>query len=243
MKFEKIVGFGDSWIWGDELLNPKLIDHKYAHPVIHENIEYREGNCFLGLLGKHYGVPTKNLGIPGGSLQSTMWTYLWWLENETTPLHRCAVIVGLTDPNRQTFYNPNHVAFPYDPPWNRFVHGAWIQNGGPAPDADWAHMIKLHTVLTDCSDLHKLNYRQTVLFFEGQSKYQTGPLFQFNTMFGVANTNCSTLIWPQGSLNDILIEQSNDQELFAPMKHPTEKGHMVIRDRLIKEIDCAIIAQ
>lgn len=243
MKFEKIVGFGDSWIWGDELLDPKLIGHEFAHPVFHENTEYRESNCFLGLLGKHYGVPTHNLGIPGGSLQSTIWTYLWWIEHETVPLDRCAIIVGLTDPNRQTFYNPNHVTYSNDPPWNRFVHSSWIHNGGPSPNADWMQMVKLHTVLSDCPEVHKLNYLQTVLFFEGQAKYQTGPLLQVNTMFGVTNPRCSTLIWPTGSMNDILRDQSNDSELFAPMGHPTEKGHTVIRDHLIKEIDCAIIAQ
>ena len=32
MKFKKIVGFGDSWIWGDELLDPALVNHPQAHP-------------------------------------------------------------------------------------------------------------------------------------------------------------------------------------------------------------------
>jgi len=243
MTFDKIVGFGDSWMWGDELLDPTLADHKHAHPVLMENKPYREGHCFLGQLGKHYNVPVENFGIAGGSLQSTIWTYLWWLEHETVPLDRCAVLVALTDPNRQTFYNPNHVSYAGDPPWNRFVHGAWIHSGNTSLDQDWVQMVKSHTVLTDCDRAHKLNYRQTVLFFEGQAQYQTGPLLQFNTMFDIIQINASTLLWPTQSLNHILESQSNKHELFAPMGHPNEKGHEVIRDSLIVKLDCAILAQ
>jgi len=243
MKFNKIVAFGDSWIWGDELLDPELITHEHAHPVIIENVPYREGNCFLGQLGAHYGVPTENFGIPGGSLQSTIWTYLWWREHETIPLDQCAVLVGLTDPNRQTFYNPDHVAYSNDPPWNRFVHNAWIHGGGAGPSSIWTQMVKHHMALTDCDAVHKLNYQQTVLFFEGQSRYETGPLLQFNTMFGILNMPCSTLIWPTQSLDHVLRSCANHDDLFAPQGHPNEKGHAVLRDSLIIELERAILAQ
>ena len=53
-------------MWGDELFDPNLKDIENPHPVMMENTPYRESNCFLGLLGKHYGVPTENFGIPGG---------------------------------------------------------------------------------------------------------------------------------------------------------------------------------
>ena len=243
MTFDKIVGFGDSWMWGDELLDPTLVDHEHAHPVLMENTPYREEHCFLGQLGKHYTVPVENFGIAGGSLQSTIWTYLWWLEHETVPLERCAVLIGLTDPNRQTFYNPNHVAYANDPDWNRFVHSSWIHSGNTSMSQAWVQMVKSHMVLTDCDQVHKLNYKQTVLFFEGQSHYQTGPLLQFNTMFGVLQINASTLYWPNQSLNHILESHPNKRELFAPMGHPSEKGHAVLRDSLIIELDRAILAQ
>lgn len=237
MKFEKIVAFGDSWVWGDELLDPVLVDHEHAHPVLMENTPYRESHCFLGQLGKHYGVPTQNFGIPGGSLQSTIWTYLWWMQHETVPLNKCAVLVGLTDPNRQTFYNPNHVAYDNDPEWNQFVHSAWVHSGGASPNDYWTQMVKLHWTLTDCHESQVLNYQQTVLFFEGQSHYQTGPLLQFNTMFGVLDLPCPTLIWSDSSLDSRLRDLSQHSELFAPHGHPSEKGHEILRDNLIIELD------
>jgi hypothetical protein len=98
-------------------------------------------------------------------------------------------------------------------------------------------------VLTDCDAVHKLNYQQTVLFFQGQSCFETGPLLQFNTMGSILDMPCSTLIWPTQSLNYVVRSETDSANLFAPMGHPSEKGHAVLRDRLITEIDRAIIAQ
>ena len=64
-KIKKIVGFGDSWIYGDELLDPKLVEQdQEAHSCWSQNVDYRETNCFLGLLGQNYDVPVENFGIP-----------------------------------------------------------------------------------------------------------------------------------------------------------------------------------
>ena len=239
MKFDKIVAFGDSWVWGDELLNPTLIDHPHAHPVLIENTDYRESHCFAGLLGKHYGVPVENFGWPGGSNQSAIWCYLWWLEREPAP-ERCLVLVGITDSNRTSFYNPNHVSYANDPPWNRFVHSAWVHAGNSANTAEWQDMVKRFTVLTDCRELHNLWHKQTLLFFDGQNK---GNLLQFCTIPPCMSYPVNSLLWPNTSLGLLLNQQPNKNELFAPMRHPNEKGHEVVRDLLINEIERAIIAQ
>ena len=46
MKFKKIVGFGDSWIWGDELMDPALINHPQAHPVIQKILRIEKAIVF-----------------------------------------------------------------------------------------------------------------------------------------------------------------------------------------------------
>jgi len=237
MKFDKIVGFGDSWMWGDELMNPELVDHPHAHPVLMENTPYREGHCFLGLLGSHYNVPTQNFGIAGGSLQSTIWTYLWWLEHEQLSPERCLILVALTDSNRHTFYNPDHVSYANDPPWNRFVHSAWVHSGNTSIDRSWVDMVKSHMVLTDCTESQRLNFLQTVLFFDGQH-YRNKNVLQFNSI-SAQSAPCLSLLY-NGRPLTALIDQA---QFLAPMGHPNEKGHVVIRDSLIKEIDCAILAQ
>jgi len=242
MKFKKIVGFGDSWMWGDELLDPALKNLPDAHPVQIENLVYRESHCFLGLLGKHYGVPVENFGIPGGSLQSSIWTYLWWLENEVSDTQDCLVLVALTCPDRQSFYNPGHISYANDLPWNRFIHSGWVHSGNTTIRPEWLAMVKQHTVLTDCVEFRRLNYRQSVLFFAGQ-KHSTAATVQFNSMKPCMKLDHPTLLWPSGGLADLLMEHPDYSELIAPQGHPNEKGHEIIRDMLIPEIDCVILSK
>jgi hypothetical protein len=236
MKFKKIVGFGDSYMWGDELLDPALIDHPDAHPVLMQNTCYRESNCFLGRLGSHYGLPTENFGWPGGSLQSTIWTYLWWIEHESVPLDQCLVLIALTDANRHSFYEVDHVAYANDPPWNRFVHSSWVHSGKATIQASWEDMVKKHMTLTDCLALWQLNYRQAVLFFHGQRENHAG-LLQFNTLEPVTVVNKSTVLWPDQNLRSQLNSLPDHQHLLAPMGHPNILGHEWVASRLIPEID------
>jgi hypothetical protein len=241
MKFKKIVGFGDSWMWGDELLDPALRDHVHAHPVLMENTAYREQHCFLGQLGQHYGVATENFGIAGGSLQSSIWTYLWWLEHETVPLDQCLVLVALTDSNRHTFYNPTHVSYANDPPWNRFIHSAWVHSGNANINDSWQSMVKLHMVLTDCDEHDSLNYRQTVLFFQGQTS-RVNSLLQFNTIRPTMLMDESSLLWPDTSLSWMLSEHADLENMLAPQGHPNEIGHKWIANHLIDMIDPVILS-
>lgn len=240
MKFKKIVGFGDSWMWGDELLDPVLHDHPDRHPVLIENTKYRESHCFLGLLGQHYGVPVENFGWPGGSQQSALWCYLWCLEHETE-IEQCLVLVGHTDANRASFYNPNHVSYANDPPWNRFVHSSWVHSGGGKFQDDWVKMVKLHMLLTESCQLDRLTYQQSVLFFEGQHRINQN-LLQFNVMPPPIKMDQSSLLWSDRSMSTMLNGLARN-DIFAPCGHPNEVGHGLIRDLLITEIDCAILAE
>jgi hypothetical protein len=239
MKFKKIVGFGDSWLWGDELFDPSLKDIDKPHPVMRENTPYRESHCFLGLLGKHYNVPTENFGIPGGSQQSALWTYLWWLENEQLDPKECLILVGHTEANRDTFYNPQHVSYANDPPWNKFIHSAWVHNGASCVNSEWSKMVKANMALTDCDELRNLTYRESVLFFEGQNYKLGNNVIQFTTMGPSIPIVAKGLIWPDSGLMAFI---RNYPELMAPGRHPNERGHVVIRDHLITEIDRVILA-
>ena len=238
MKFKKIVGFGDSWIWGDELLDPALSTHPRAHPVMHENDPYRESHCFLGLLGQHYGVPVENFGIPGGSQQSAIWTYIWWLEHEKLNPAECLVLVGHTESNRDTFYNPNHVSQRNDPPWNKFVHSAWVHSGATCFKPEWVDMAKTKMALTDCKKLDILTYKQSVLFFEGQHALSKNVV-QVCTIQPPIVANAQNLIWNDSSLGSLL---GSNYQLLADDGHPNERGHEVIRNRLIPEIEHVILA-
>jgi hypothetical protein len=241
MSFKKIVGFGDSWTYGDELLDPELLKiNSDAHFCWDQNISYRERNCFIGQLSTHYNIPYENFGIPGGSLTSTMWTYQWWLDHETVPLNQCLVLIGLTNSDRITHYNPNHVHYSIDPPWNKFVHSTWVNFGSSVVPKSFCDMIKQEIVLTNCPALEKLNYQQAVLFFDGVSARNHIPTLQFNIMPGerlVANT--PTLPEPDFSWTVWFRDHPGNQqrELIKPDGHPNEIGHSLIKDHLISLIE------
>lgn len=245
MKFKKIVGFGDSWMYGDELLDPALsAKDPGAHPCWEQNTPYRESRCFLGQLGQHYGVPVENFGIPGGSLQSTMWTYLWWIEHEPQP-QDCLVIVFLTESNRESFYNPNHQHYSNDPPWNKFVHSTWVHFGSSVIGPEYTDMIKRYLVLTESPGLWDLRYRQAALFFDGQRAKDNIQMLMFNTLLPVKKLdNIQSLVWPDFAWTLYFRDHpdNRDRGLVKPGGHPNEKGHEIIRDMLIPEIDRVIIS-
>jgi len=239
MTFKKIVGFGDSWMYGDELLDPELAKQDpEAHPCWVQNVSYRESHCFLGLLGQHYSVPTENFGIPGGSLQSTIWTYLWWLDHEPNP-EQCMVLIALTEADRTSFYNPNHRHYSNDPPWNKFVHSTWIHFGSSVIGPEFTDMIKRYLVLTDCRELSTLNYQQAVLLFDSMSHRRQIPTVQFHVMPPPITIPLTTIPEPDFAWTVHFRDRADNQkrELIMPGGHPNEIGHQVVRDRLISNID------
>jgi hypothetical protein len=234
MKFKKIVGFGDSWVWGDELVDPALTAHPGCHPALTENTPYREQNCFLGLLGNHYSVPVENYGIAGGSLQSAVWTFLWWLDHEPNP-EDCLILVGHTDAARFSHYDPNRIMAPIDPDWNRFVHSAWPGN------PEWQPLIQHQTVLTDCRELQALRFQETVLLFDGVAARQGLNMIQFNLADPMRLvSHASTLAWPDWSFGS-WFQKELSADYCKPGNHPNELGHQMICDRLISCVDSCII--
>ena len=245
MKFDKIVGFGDSWMYGDELLDPALLSqHPEAHSCWSQNTGYRESHCFLGLLGKHYDVPVLNFGIPGGSFRSAIWTYLWWIQREPDPA-RCLILHALTESDRETFYNPDHVHYSNDPEWNKFVHSTWVHFGSSVVPAQWRNFIKQYIVLTESPELRIYNYLEAINFFHGQCCATGMPMLQFHTMPPPTDITVPSIVWPDFCYSIFFRDhpQNKNRELIMPDGHPNERGHEIIRDQLIPEIDRAILSQ
>ena len=239
MKFKKIVGFGDSWMYGDELIDPRLLEENPdAHSSDSANTYYRTNKCFLGLLGERYQVPVENFGLPGGSMQSSIWTFLWWLENEKLPLEDCLILVGHTDSDRLSFYNPAHISYSDDPPWNKFIHSTWVEYGSSSVPSEFRQMIKQQLVLTNCPEFCKLNYMQTVMMFDGIAARKNLNMKQFHIMPEEVPLNLPSAIWPGFCTTLWFRDHPGNQkrELVKPGGHPNEVGHEMIRDKLILEL-------
>lgn len=220
---KKVVGFGDSWMYGDELDDTT-----------------REQDCFLGQLGQHYNVPVENYGINGSSLQSAIWTFLWWLQKEPQPSD-CLVLVGLTSSYRFSYYDSNRTSKNLDKvvgnPIDNLIHSSWPLHHF---NDDFAQLIKLQTVLATSDEWKHLNYQQAILFFDGVSARQHIPLIQFNIMPDFKSIkNVPSLIWPDFSLKTWIYTEY--PEHILPGEHPDRQGHHLISQRLIPETDRAII--
>ena len=233
MKFDHIVGLGDSWMWGDELVDPALGD---VHPVDHRNTAYREKHCFLGILGQHYNTPVSNLGWPGGSLQLCIYNYIWWTETHSFP-KRVLFLVGLTEASRMTWFNPRHVRYANDPPWNQYQHNSWLRHhsrnntGGISNQMDdWTKLSMLYDTLTDCRAARRFKFKQAVMFFEGQTHQHS--ILQFNVSQQPCEFESTSLLWPNQNVAAFL-----DAGDFKTGGHPNEIGHQKLASLLISQID------
>ena len=84
MSIKRIIAFGDSWTFGDELMDPQFDGWPDGGMLDHydENKQYRLSHCYAGLVANHYGVELHNMAFPGSSLESMRWTLQWliWVD-------------------------------------------------------------------------------------------------------------------------------------------------------------------
>jgi hypothetical protein len=217
---KKLVVFGDSWTFGDELICPELKDQ--VDIADSANDEYRLTHCWGGIVADHFDLEFYNFGFNGMSLQSTVWTMLWWLENHD--ISDSLVIVGLTQPYRTSWFLANNKF--RNPEWNMHIHSVWEQT-----DPVWQTMQKNHLTHSGCKKLYVNNRQQSIIFFDGVSDRYKIPLGQFD---------CYPNTIDFYSKNHIgLGESAQDwaQSYITQTAHPDEQGHILISNRLISWIN------
>jgi hypothetical protein len=236
MKFKKIVGFGDSWVFGDELLDPEYAKiNDRAHSGDTQNKLYRDRYCYLGLLGQHYGVPIENYGIPGGSLDSTVWTFFNWF-NQTPDPQNSLILIGLTEADRFSHWNPQG-----HNEERKMIHSTWAEYGASEVPEEFFTMIKQQIVLTTCEKLSSLNYQRTVTMFDGIAARNHLNLFQHH----IASPPCliknvPSVLHPDFALTKWFVQElqaDHGRKYIKENGHPNEVGHELIRDLLIPWLD------
>jgi len=226
-QFRKIVTFGDSFAWGDELVAPDQ-----TRCADYGNRFYRQQRCYTGLLGSHYGVPTENLAFPGGSCQSTRWTYTWWRQQEPDP-ESCLVLIQLSGPWRSSQFDQHRVQHETDPAWNRFMHSCWTESYRIDNPAAYEY-FRLESDLADCEERSCLVQAETYLFFQGQQP-DVAVLLMFNSQSPSLTPaiDPKSLLWQGQELPKIV----NDVRCFTEIGHLNEEGHERLAALLIHEID------
>ena len=241
MKIKKLVAFGCSWTYGDELIDPKFgTDDPLLKDHYDENRPYRLDHCYAGLIAKHYGLELDNMAFPGSSLESMRWNLMWYLRNGM-PKDDVIFVVGLTDASRQSWFNPLHQVSRKDPQWNRHMHGTWLTQPNPDIDDNWFKLQKTWLGMSYHVDWAEYNFQQTInLFDQAQSRYGI-PVVQFSVLENRYGVTAPSLIYSGTNFRDILNQKKKDLgvEPFARGGHPNEKGHQLIADHLIEHIKYA----
>jgi hypothetical protein len=114
-----------------------------------------------------------------------------------------------------------------------------VEYGSSVVPQEFRTMVKQQLVLTNCLELCKLNYQQTLLSFDGIAARRNLQMMQFQIMPEDVKLDLPTQIWPGFSTTIWFRDHPGNQkkELVMPGGHPNEIGHIMIADKLISTID------
>lgn len=206
-----LVGFGCSWIQGDE------IDHPTAIPGTKEHRVYRETNCFLGQLGVQLGLCVENRGISGSSLQSTLWEFSRWART-TKDQSKYLVLIGLTDDARMSWWNgPNRDSEKYG---GDYMHNHWDH-----PGHMWHEFIRWHSVMCDDLDYRAMNYWTATNFFDSYCAKHQISLLQINVFRPTNIVHLDSIHDPEWNMRGAM-----QPDHLAPGRHPNEHGAKWLAD-------------
>jgi hypothetical protein len=233
---KKLVAFGCSWTFGDELNDPELAHEKDNPRYWDMNTPYRLAHTYPGLIAKHYGLEYENHAFPGASLVSMRDAMTWYVANHD--VSDTFFVIGLTETWRWSWHNANHQPGLNDPEWNRHVNSSWMLHSSGSFSESWQQTFRSYMEDQLCEELQKKNLEQTLLFFDGISARYKVPMIQLNMLDVIPGIiSVPTHVWPDTKIREWLETNFNRREVLAAGNHPNEKGHYYIADKIFKYID------
>ena len=208
---KNLITLGDSWVYGDELSE-----------------EHRQTHSFPALIANHFGLKLTNLGFNGESQQSSIWSMLWWIEQQFDP--DSLVMLALTQSSRTSWFRASHAHAP--DPWSAHVNIV-----SPFDDEKCPELKKLHVSVSACDTLDRYTRQQTLFFFDGVCHRHGLPVRYFdlypdsNKFFGLNH------VYPGENA------QTWVGNNIRKRGHPDENGHMIIAQKLITCIESAKIIE
>jgi len=209
----KLVGFGCSFTYGSELVNPEL---NFQGAEFHRrNTRYRESNVWLGQLAKRLNATWDNRAEPANSNYAIQYQFADWFNNNRNPSERVAVCVAWTDITRFSW-----------------LDDTWTHNGTVRNDEKFLHSRK-DWITSDVD--HNYWTDAAKLIVNSVCKLNSIPILQFNALGVHSTTNYSGYFVDGSTMEDVLKQaQSEDdrKQLFASGGHPSEVGHFWFTKRL-----------
>ena len=198
----KLVGFGCSFTYGSELVDPDLGSESH-----HANIRYREHNVWLGRLAERLDFHYDNLAQPANSNYAIQYQVADYINNTWNPAEQIIICVAWTESCRFSWLDET-----------------WTHNGQVRNDqkflhsrSDWLKSNVDHQYWTDAA---KLNVNAVC-------KYHDLPILQFNAIGKHTPTQ-----YPNYFLDGATMQSVLQSEHFASGGHPNEQGHEWFTKRL-----------
>jgi len=217
----RIVGFGDSWIHGDGLVD--------VGDLSKASRQYREQHCLIGQLAECLQIPYDsstviNYGTSGGSLQSTQWDFAQWAQQETD-FSDTLVVVGLTESSRQSWWQRKFVSNDIS------LDISYMHNHTPGKDRNWEDFIKFYQIHNNDKSLWNINYWIATEFFHNWATVNQVKLVMFNIF--PAPIESLHVIQPNWNMRGELAHLEHTVGgVTAPCKHPNKKGYKLLAEKL-----------
>ena len=222
---KSIVGFGDSWMYGNEIGSSVPGD-----PI-------RLADCILGQIGANLDLPTENFGRPGSALTSMLWEFARWAQGTANPAEHVVVIM-LTYDVRESWWPTNQarklptIPGPYYVELNDYVISNTIL------DPVWSELVKLFLADSNHSELSAMRYWQAVNFLDSYCAQHGIPLLQINVASPTRPCRVDSLYKHETGMVELLQHKADltKEILHAPGKHPNKAGAEYLAKILTKEI-------
>ena len=209
----KLVGFGCSFTYGSELVDPALnIDH---HP--RDNWRYRETNCWLGQLAKLFDCIYDNRGEPANSNFAIQYQVADYILNKRNDNEQIVICIGWSAPTRMSWYDDS-----------------WTHNGFVSNKTGWTGSAK-EWAANSTPDNLEMYSSSAKLFVNSICEVHNIPILQFNALGRHKTTKYKNYFADGNTMDEILKHAQNKDsrlDLFASGGHPNEAGHEYFTIRL-----------
>ena len=231
----KLVGFGCSFTYGSELIDPELIDHydSTTQTLVwdrhHLNTRYRNNNVWLGKLATSLSYKFDNLAQPANSNFAIAQQVSNYFLNVYEPQDKVIICIGWTEKTRMSWYTKN----------------TWTHNGFAGDKNAWPQSLREWVIKSD-KESYNMYTENAKLIVNSICKSKNIPIIQFNALGNHNTTQYPNYFMDGFSMDSMLKRAMQDDDrlnLVAEGGHPNESGHEYFTIRLTEFVKSNIIIE
>jgi len=218
----KLVGFGCSFTYGSELVNPSI--GKDNH---HANTHYRNKNVWLGRLADNLGYQFDNLAEAANSNFAIAQQVSNYFLNTYNSQDKIIICIGWTEKTRMSWYTNN----------------TWTHNGFAGDKHGWPQSAREWVIKSD-NESYNMYTENAKFIVNSICKSMNIPIIQFNTIGNHKTTRYPNYFIDGASMDSMLrraMAEDNRLNLIAKDGHPNEAGHEYFTIRLTEFVKSHII--